>query len=118
MTGHELYERFIHLLEQKGISKSDFCKKSNVRLSALSNWDSRGTMPSADLALSISKICNVSVDYVLGNSDIPNYDANSGYSMDEMILIEKYRNSDEVTKDMIVRLLAYTKLMEDKGDNK
>ena len=55
MTGHELYNRFCNLLELKGMSKAEFCKRANIRLSALSNWDSRGTMPSADLALSIAK---------------------------------------------------------------
>lgn len=114
MTGHELYNRFCNLLELKGMSKAEFCKRTNIRLSALSNWDSRGTMPSADLALSIAKELNVSVDYVLGNSDIPNYETNSGYSMDEMLFIEKYRNSDELTKDMIVRLLAYAVIKEEK----
>ena len=114
MNGHDLYERFVNLLQTKGMSKADFCKKANVRLSALSNWDSRGTMPSADLALSISKVLNVSTDYVLGNSDVPNYDLSNKYSMDEIILIEKIRNSDDLTKDMIIRLLAYAKLQEEK----
>lgn len=112
MTGHEIYERFLNLLELKGISKTEFCKNANISLSALSNWAARGTMPSADLALTISKVCNVSVDYVLGNSDILNYESSSGFSSDEMVLIEKYRNSDELTKDMIVRILAYAVNME------
>lgn len=118
MNGHELYARFCNLLDLKGISKAEFCKRANIRLSALSNWDSRGTMPSADLALSIAKELNVSVDYVLGNSDVPNYEGNSGYSMNEMILIERYRDSDELTRDMIVRLLAYATEFERKGELK
>lgn len=114
MTGFELYERFYNLLELKGISKNEFCKCANVRPSALSNWASRGTMPSADLALSISKVLNVSVDYVLGNSDIPNYEINSGYTLDEMSLIDRYRKADSLTKDMIVRLLAFAIEQENK----
>lgn len=33
---------------------------------------------------------------------------------DEIILIEKYRNADDMTKDMIVRLLAYANYKEKK----
>lgn len=33
---------------------------------------------------------------------------------DEIVLIEKYRRADDTTKDMIVRLLAYASIMDNK----
>lgn len=114
MNGFELYERFCSLLESKGMTKADFCKKTGVRQGALSNWATRGTMPSADLAITISNALNVSTDYVLGKTDILNYDSNVGFSLDELSMIDDFKNLDKESQRQLVLMLAFLKDQQNK----
>lgn len=115
MNGNELYLRFCKMLYIKDMTLKDFCEKTGVRQTALSNWKARGTMPSADLALAIAKGLDVSVDYVLGNSDIPNPDVQYDYTDFEISMIEDYRNLDEESKRQLILMIAFLKDQQDKN---
>lgn len=114
MNGNELYLRFCKTLYAKDMTLKDFCAKTGVRQTALSNWKSRGTMPSADLALAIAKGLDVSVDYVLGNSDIPNPDVKNDYTDSEIDMINTFRNLDDESKRQLVLMLAFLKDQQNK----
>lgn len=109
MNGFELFDRFSKLLIDNGMNKSDFCKITGIKQTALSNWSNRGTMPSADLAIAIANCFDVSVDYVLGNSDIPNPTSHNDYSDSEIDMIKAYRTLDENAKRQLALMLAFLK---------
>lgn len=87
----------------------DFCEKTGVKQTALSNWKARGTMPSADLALAIAKGLDVSVDYVLGNSDIPNPEIKNDMNDNELDFIKDFRSLDDEAQRELVLMLAFLK---------
>lgn len=109
MNGKDLYERFCNLLEEKGMSKSEFCKKSGVGMSALSNWNARGSMPSADLSLTIARTLNVSVDYVLGNTNSSDPSANAEFSDDEKRMIKTFRELNDDSQRQLILMMAFLK---------
>lgn len=109
MNGNDLYNRFVKMLSDRNMSKSEFCKKTGIKQTALSNWSARGTMPSADLALAIAKCLNVSVDYVLGNSDVPNPSAINNFTDNELDMVNSFRNLDEESQRQLVLMLAFLK---------
>lgn len=114
MNGKELYLRFDELLKSQGMTKKEFCDKTGIRQTALSNWGSRGTMPSADLALAIARGLGASLDYVLGNSDIAYPDVKNKYTQDESEMIKAYRNLDEESKKQFLAYASFLKLQENK----
>lgn len=63
-------ERLLELIEEKRINKNQLQKELNLNKSSILNWTTRGNIPSGDILSILANYFNVSVDYLLGNSDI------------------------------------------------
>ena len=63
--------RIKELRELKNIKQSDFARELNVSQGTLSNWERGVHDPDTDSLLKISEFFNISVDYILGKSEIP-----------------------------------------------
>lgn len=57
--------------EKAGLSQNEFAKIIGVKQSAVGNWESGIREPNFNMLLKISDSLNVSIDYLLGNSDNP-----------------------------------------------
>ena len=71
MENNSVGKRIAQLRKQNGWSQMDLAKKINVSDKAVSKWENGG-MPSVDLLPRLSKIFNVSIDYLLLGEDNSN----------------------------------------------
>ena len=66
-----MYEVFLKLLTDSGVSVSDVCKATGINQSTLSNWKARNNLLSAKNAKLIASYFGVSVDYLMTGKDTP-----------------------------------------------
>ncbi len=65
----EVGRRIERLLEEKGISKAKFCENIDISQQAYYKWIRGTAAPDIPHLLAISKLFNVSIDYLLKGSD-------------------------------------------------
>ena len=101
--------RIKELREEKNISQLELAKKLNLTQQSISLYEKGDREPSIDVLKSIANFFNVSLDYLLGKSDIRNPDelkstefANAGgldtKGLDEEDLKELQRQIDYIKK--------------------
>ena len=66
--------RIKELREEKNISQLELAKKLNLTQQSISLYEKGEREPSIDVLKNIANFFNVSLDYLLGKSDIRNYD--------------------------------------------
>ena len=76
----KLSDKLIELRKEKGWSQEDFAEKLDVSRQAISRWENGSALPDAQNLFRISKLFNVSADYLLndgheGEKTIPATDA-------------------------------------------
>ena len=52
-----------------GYSMQDLAKKINVTKSSINMWENGGSIPKDNILIELSKLFNVSIDYLLGNEE-------------------------------------------------
>lgn len=72
----KLPDKIIKLRKANGWSQEDFAEKLNVSRQAISRWENGSALPDAQNVLQISKLFNVTTDYLLNDDyesdgDIP-----------------------------------------------
>ena len=67
-----LGNRIKSLRETSNINQQDFAKKLNIANTTLSQYESGKRIPSDSVKKQIAEYFNVSLDYLMGNSDIKN----------------------------------------------
>lgn len=68
-----LGDRLKTLRLEKGISQTDLAKQFNIARSTLSQYESNQRTPSDEIKVKLSEYFNVSIDYLLGKTDIRNH---------------------------------------------
>lgn len=63
----KLSEKLIALRKEKGWSQEDFAEKLDVSRQAISRWENGSAQPDAQNILRISKLFDVSADYLLND---------------------------------------------------
>lgn len=66
-----MYEVFLRLLEEKGVTVADVCRGTGLNPSTLSNWKVRNNLLSMKNAQLIADYFGVSVDYLLSGKNEP-----------------------------------------------
>jgi len=92
---------------RNGISQADLGKTLNVTGATISSWEMGRTEPSIEQCLKMTRLFDCSLEELFCNKPL-RYD----YTTKEQLLIECYRKSDNTTKEMVQRLLAYTDLLK------
>ena len=67
MDNKTKWERLEEARKEKGFSQAYCAKMLDISRNAWINWENRIFEPSLDNLLSISKLLNISIDYLLGN---------------------------------------------------
>lgn len=97
----EFKERIRLLREQYDFSQQELADRIGVHKQTISQYERGIRKPDFDTLLALCDVFNVSSDYMLGNADItPRY-----LETEELNLLHAYRNADDLTKQMILRLL-------------
>ena len=72
-----LSDRLKELRKEKKITQSDLGKILGVVKTTISMYENSNSTPNDEIKLKISEYFNVSLDYLLGKTDIRNYEDNS-----------------------------------------
>lgn len=64
-------QRIFGIMEDKRLKQSDLADYIGISNSSVSDWKNKGSIPSADKIVKISEFLNVSIDYLLGKTNIP-----------------------------------------------
>lgn len=67
----QLGDRIKKLREDKGLTQADVCLALNIAQSTLANYETNFRSPKMDVLIAIANYYGVSVDYLLGRTDIP-----------------------------------------------
>ena len=73
-------ERLNDLRKDMGLSQSELGEKLNINKHSISSYERNKSEPPDDLKILMAKFFNVSLDYLLGITDIPNsYSSNTRF---------------------------------------
>lgn len=92
-------ERLTFLLEAKRIKQAELADYCDIRPATISDWKTRGTLPSSEIAIKIAKRLDVSLDFLLTGEN--KEDAGLVLSPEEEELLSNYRQLSEDAKSMI-----------------
>lgn len=67
MLGRRIYE----LRRAMGWSQVELARRLNISKQTVSNWENENIMPSVEMLIRLSRLFQVSTDYLLGLEDIP-----------------------------------------------
>lgn len=88
-----MYERFLQLLEENGITAYKVSKDTGIATSTLSDWKNGRSVPKQDKLSKIAEYFNVSIDWLLGNSEFRSLPEEYELSLDVQ------RNEDFTKRD-------------------
>lgn len=131
MNENILGKRIKYLRERKDISQIDLAKYLNIGNTTLSQYESGKRIPSDQIKLKIANYFNVSVDFLLGNTDNPSPISETEPSIDEEIaqimkdlgpdvtlqFYDLKGMSDEEKEDLKLFLQLLKAKREKKGEN-
>lgn len=131
------YERYAEIRDSKNLKDGRVAELAGIGRSTFSDWKSGRSVPKEDKLKKIANVLNLPLLVMLGFDEMSDelklesvekelgkdskeyklmelYNSHKGYSMipvstDEYELISQWRNADEETKNMIVRILAFNK---------
>ena len=87
----KLADKLIELRKRNRMSQEDLAEKLNVSRQTISRWESNTAMPDADNLLGLSKVFNVTIDYLL----------NDDYRSDDDLPKIKVMQNDNIGQIMI-----------------
>jgi len=99
--------RIKELRAENELLQSDLASRLKVRQNTVSNWETGRSEPDQDALREMSKIFDVSIDYILGNTDIkkaPSYE-DAGLSTEEAELLKLFRKAPPALQDAALRVL-------------
>ena len=93
-------ERLTELLQDNNLTKQQFAKNINKRLSTINEYFLNDYYPQIDLAITIAKYFNVSLDYLFGLSDKKENTNNNDKSF-----FENFNNLVKTNKKSILKTM-------------
>ena len=86
-----LGQRINTLRQAAGLSQVELARRLNISKQTVSNWENENIQPSIEMLVRLSKVFNVTTDYLLGLDDIPRLDV-SGISAEAVAHISGLLN--------------------------
>ena len=103
-------QRLLSLIAEKGVSRKQFYEDIQINKNQLKRWEDMGTIPNKTTLTVIAQYFNVSVEYLLGETDErvkkEKNSANAELGEKDRILIEAYHKSEPLVKSTVDRLLG------------
>lgn len=119
-------DRIREILAQKGISQADFLRQLNLGRNAFSSWErakdgEEEKLPNGATLLKIANFLEVSVDYLLGESNTPSsIIANEKISVPaqyEDVLVALNEGDKDLTQDDIDQIVRFIKFTREQKKN-
>ena len=105
----EFKYRIRDLRREKNITADELGEIVGVSRFSVSNWETGRNQPNNDILIKLAEYFNVSVDYLLGITDIPHTDV----QLDEF-QVALYNGTEELTDEQKEDLLQYVDYLKSK----
>lgn len=102
--------RIKELRAEKGILQADLAKLLKIGQATISNWENGRTEPDQDALREMSKFFDVSIDYILGNTDIKNpltSEDMNGLTEKQIKILEMMGELPEQDQDDLIQQAEY-----------
>ena len=102
--------RIKQLRMEAGILQADLAQQLKVRQNTVSTWETGRSEPDLDALRELSRIFGVSIDYILGNTDIKNpltSEDMSGLTEKQIKILEMMDQMTPEQQDEMVRQAEY-----------
>jgi transcriptional regulator with XRE-family HTH domain len=97
-------DNILRFMDAKGIKATDICKALDIKHNTFSDWVNAKTYPRID------KIEKMASFFGVSKADlVEKYHEEEIAKRDELILLREYRNADVETKEMVKRILLYSR---------
>lgn len=83
-NGFIIVQRIDRILKQRNENRNVMCKALNFKPAVVSAWSTRGSIPHADIAVSIAKYLGVSTEWLITGED-------SSLTEEEMLVLQDFR---------------------------
>ena len=107
-----MYERFLMLLNEKNSTPYKVSKATGIASTTLSSWKNGKSVPKLDKMQAIADYFGVSLDWLMGNTDIREVNVQDGYYTDP----EVAKLANEIKNDPDLRILLDAKRSLSKDD--
>lgn len=97
-----MYENYERIIKSRGLTNYKVSKDTGIAQSVLSTWKTKGTTPKLDKLQILAEYLNVSVDYLIGVSNIGQQNDAQWYINEETARI-----AQEIYEDPNKRALFY-----------
>lgn len=115
------YDRFLQLCSDKGVKPSRVAVDTQFNKGSITSWKKKydlgqDTKPTAEILEKIATYFGVSVDYLLGNTDIKNPPEQS--APEEIAKVALFGGDGEVTEEMWQEVKDYVAYIKQKHFNR
>lgn len=100
--------RLFELRTEKELSQRDLAKIMNVSQGTYNNWENSNTQPSIEQLIALAKFFDVSVDYLIGNSDNYGADKDNILTGNQRKILMLLYNADPKVQEAIISILSAT----------
>lgn len=101
-------ERLNELRKNKGLNQTELAKELNVAKQTVSNWENGNRNPDNDMLIKIANYFEVSLDYLLGRTENPDYSVIStnykGNTIDIVVKSKTNTYSQEQIQELFDKL--------------
>ena len=98
-------ERLKYLRKEKQLTVEELASKLGSAKSTISRYENNLRDPKRDFLEILSNFFDVSVDYLLGKSDIKNVEKQNEHEEKVLQVFEEYKNLSEENKEIIIQLI-------------
>ena len=113
--------RLEYALAKRGIKPVDLAKKAGLSEQLISQYRSGRSVPKREKLISISKALDVSPVWLMGYNvpmEVEKAKNNIELTVDEIGIIEKYRDASDTEKEMVKMVLKYVELFNNERREK
>ncbi|CAK7010679.1 helix-turn-helix transcriptional regulator [Tissierella sp.] len=100
-------EKLKYLRENNDMTRDDLANKLNVSYSTISKYETNVRFPDQEMLVKIADLFNVSTDYLLGRSDIPN-----PYTKENTSATDEIANLSPESQEEIKKLIELYKIRD------
>ena len=97
------YDKYINLCKKNRLKPQspEMIKTTGVTSASISGWK-KGSLPKAEVLIRLADFFNVSIDYLLGQTEKEGSLKSSDLTPEELELVRIYREADQKTKLQII----------------
>ncbi len=105
----DFFERYCSLCAENGIKPMahETAKKLKITNATITNWGKRGNKPKGDTLIEMALLFNVSVDYILGLTDIKTDFSHSPYTEKEKQLLQAFAKLDDSDQTEVFHFIDF-----------